>query len=142
MHIEKVKFDNVFDVAASRGDFSFRSGGRTVYGAKLQHHDIPPEGSIYAIAFAEPDDWTTVLGWRDLASQKVTLKRPLWWFWIDKLSDIAIYGMFFIGGGLLFAGVRGALAAALAMLLVLLWQGCSAMRLNRTVKHGLLTTAA
>lgn len=78
MHVEKVRFDEVFDIVAHRGSFSFRSGNRTHYAARLRHHVIPRPGSTFAIAFAEPGKWNTVLGWRELASPDVTLAHPAW----------------------------------------------------------------
>jgi hypothetical protein len=137
MHIEKFRFDSIFDVVAHRGDFSFSSQGRTEYGVRLQNGLIPREGSTFAIAYAEPGNWNTVLGWRDLAAAEVTLKCPMWLFWLDKLSDIALGGMFFTVGGLLFGGPKGAAAAALVIVLVLFVQGYRAMRLNRAVRQAL-----
>jgi hypothetical protein len=137
MHVQQIRFDDVFDVAAWRGDFSFRSRDRTEYGANLQAHVIPHEGSTLAIAFAEPGNWNTVLGWRDLATGKITLKQPTWSFWLAALADSILHGPFFIAGGFVFWGVQGALLAALASAGIVCFQAVRSTRLNRAVKRAL-----
>ena len=138
MHVEQVHFDDVFDVEARRGDFSFSSRGRTQYGVKLPSHVIPRKGSIFAVAFAEPGKWTTVLGWRDLTSGTVTLKHPTWSIWFSKLSDTILYGPFFIVGGLLAGGLKGMFAVVVAIACIVLFQIFRAMRFNQAVKQALL----
>lgn len=140
MHIEKVRFDEVFDVAAHRGDFSFRSRGHTQYGVNLKNDVIPREGSTFAIAFAEPGDWTTVLGWRDLESADVMLTRPTWSLWLFNLSDIILYGLILIVGGLLLAGVGGGIAVTVVIAAVAFYGIVRGMRLNHSVKEALLGT--
>lgn len=138
MHVETVRFDEVFDVAAAHGNFSFRSRGRTEYGVRLRNHVIPHAGATFAIAFAEPGEWSTVLGWRDLAAPDVMLTHPAWALWLSSLSDIVMFGLFFIAGGLLLAGPAGALAVALAIACIALFQIFRLMRRNRAVKRALL----
>ncbi|MGB9110344.1 MAG: hypothetical protein WCC39_16780 [Telluria sp.] len=138
VHVEKIRFDEVFDVVAHRGSFSFRSGNRTHYGARLQNHLIPRPGATFAIAFAEPDQWSTVLGWRELASAEVTLARPAWHALLLGLGDIACVGMVLIAAGLLLAGAFGALAAMLALACMTLFQYWRARRRNGAVEQALL----
>lgn len=138
MHVESIRFDEVFDVAAHRGDFSFRSRNRTHYGVRLRSHVIPRPGSTFAIAFAEPGKWNTVLGWRELASPDVMLAHPTWSAVLLSLSDIVCVGMLLIAAGLLLAGAAGALAAMLALACMALFQVWRSQRLNQAVKRALL----
>lgn len=138
MHVESIRFDEVFDVAAQRGDFSFRSRNRTHYGVRLRKHLIPRPGASYAIAFAEPGKWDTVLGWRELASPDVMLAHPTWSAVLLGLSDIVCVGMLLIAAGLLLAGAAGALAAMLALACMALFQFWRTLRLNQAVKRALL----
>ena len=110
MQIERIHFEEVFDVAA--GDFSFRSEGRTHYGVSLGHGTIPEAGATYAVAFGRPGDWNSVLGWRDLGSPAVTLKHTAAGLVLATVYDIYWYGLFFFAGGFLFGGIRMALAFA------------------------------
>lgn len=75
MHVERVRFDRVFDVRQRLGEFSFEDGGRPVYGVSALGLGIPHEGATYAVAFHERGNWETVLGWRDLSTSKLTLRR-------------------------------------------------------------------
>ena len=134
MHVEKVRFDEVFDVAPRGGDFSFRSQGKTQYGVRLQSGIIPGNGSTFAVAFDQPGQWTTVLGWRDLASGDVRLAHPDWALWLVTLSDLLAVGVFLIVGGLLLGGPGIALAVAAAFLYPAIRQ----MRRNRAVRQALL----
>jgi len=137
MHIETVRFDEVFDVAARGGDFSFRSAGKTQYGVKLQNNLIPEAGSTYAIAFGRPGQWDTVLGWRDLASNDVRLAHPTWTLWLRMLGDIYLYGLALFVVGLLLGGAWVALAIAAVLLYPALYQ----MRQNRAIRRALLADA-
>lgn len=78
MEIELIRFEQVFDVAAYHGNFSYRSAGRTHYGVKIRNGVIPHPGSTYAIAFGRAGDWSTVQGWRDLSAETVDLMHPAW----------------------------------------------------------------
>ena len=78
MHIEQVRFDRIFDVQQVTGDFSFESGGWPVYGVNAVGGKIPREASTYAVAFGERGNWETVIGWRDMATQEVHIKRSFW----------------------------------------------------------------
>lgn len=75
MHIEQVRFDRIFDVQQRTGDFSFESGGWPAYGVNAIGGKIPREASAYAVAFSERGNWETVIGWRDMATQEVQIKR-------------------------------------------------------------------
>ena len=110
MQIERIHFEDVFDVAG--GDFSFRSEGRTHYGVSLGHGTIPQAGATYAVAFGRPGDWNSVLGWRDLGSPAVTLAHSTTGLLLSTVYDIYLYGLFFFAGGFLFGGIRLALVFA------------------------------
>jgi hypothetical protein len=133
MHVEKIRFDEVFDVVAEDGNFSFRSQGHTHYGVKLQKQLIPHEGSTYAIAFAKPGDWTTVLGWRDIASTEVMFAQRASFWWHFALTDIVMYALFFIVGGLLLSGAAGTWVVVVACVGMASHQ----IRLNKKVKRAL-----
>lgn len=85
MHIRQVRFDRVFDVQQATGDFSFEEGGWPVYGVNAAAMGIPREGSTHAVAFAEAGNWNTVIGWRDMATSTVQIKRSAWQFAIQQL---------------------------------------------------------
>lgn len=138
MVVENVHFDEVFDVAAHGGNFSFRSRGRTEYGVRLSKQVVPAAGSTFAVALARPGDWSTVLGWRDLASNQIVLVNPTWAVWLGGLADIALYGTLILVGALLLAGLGGVLAVAAAFAGILLYQ----TRRNRTIKRALLDAVA
>ncbi|WP_306397425.1 hypothetical protein [Telluria beijingensis] len=78
MHVERVRFDRVFDVRERLEEFSFEDGGRPVYGVRALGLGIPREGAIYAVVFLEPGNWETVVGWRDLTTARVELRRSNW----------------------------------------------------------------
>jgi hypothetical protein len=132
MHIEQVQFEEVFDVQAARGDFSFRTGGKPVYGVNLRHGFVPAAGSRYAVAFERQGDWSTVLAWRALGTQEVRFKEPGRLAQAVYLVDFLWFAPFFIGGGLAFAGPGGALASGAAFLALLaLGAGWNFRRLRR-----------
>jgi hypothetical protein len=115
MHIEEIRFDEVFDVQALRGDFSFKTQGRSCYGVNLGNKIIPLPGSRFAVAFVKPGDWSTVLAWRDLASGKVRFKQPSWAALLIALGDLILFGPLFIAGGFALAG-EGLVACAFVAL--------------------------
>lgn len=137
MQIERIHFDEVFDVAA--GDFSFRSEGRSCYGVNLGHGTIPQAGATYAIAFGRPGDWGSVLGWRDLASLDVTLKHSTAGLLLATVFDIYWYGLFFFAGGFLFGGIRMALAFAALFIAGLGYVSLRNVRTLRRAKRALLS---
>lgn len=121
MHVEKVRFDEVFDIVAPTGYFSFRSAGRTHYGVRLRERCIPAAGATFAVAFSEKGNWNSVLGWRAIDSYEVMLAHPAALTWLTALTEAPAGGLFGIACGLLLGGV--ALGQA---------------RSNRTVKQALL----
>lgn len=139
MHIEEIRFDEVFDVQALRGDFSFSTRGRPSYGVNLGNNIIPSLGATFAVAFVKPGDWSTVLAWRDLASKKVKFKQPSWIAVLLAASDLILFGPLFIAGGLALAGewiVAGVFAALFAVgVLTMLTRGVIR---NRMVERALL----
>ncbi|MFC0252049.1 hypothetical protein [Massilia consociata] len=138
MRVELVHFDEVFDVAAGRGDFSFRSGGHAYYGVTFRSNAIPQAGAAYAVAFAEPGNWASVLGWRELPSGKPILKYPTWSEWVEELGDILMYGPFFAVGGFLFGGAGGAAAVLAAAACAVFFKIRRVTRRNREVALGLM----
>ena len=133
MQVETIRFDEVFDVAARGGNFSFRTGGQTHYGARLDNNIIPAPGSTFAVAFARPGHWDTVLGWRDLASSEVELAQPTWALWLCVVGDFYLVGLALMALGLVLGG--GVLALAIAA--VLLYPACYQTRRNRAVRRAL-----
>jgi hypothetical protein len=142
MHVETIRFDEVFDVVERSGTFSFKTGGRPEYGVRLQNHAIARQGATYAVAFAERGNWATVMGWRDLASGDVVLARPTMsgGFGFYVMSDLIIYGWLFITGTLLVAG--GVVLALLALVLPVAGMALLLMRHNRAVKDVLFAVRA
>ncbi|VXC03552.1 hypothetical protein [Massilia sp. 9I] len=137
MHIERIRFDEVFDVQAARGDFSFRSRGRPHYGVNLGNRVIPGAGTTYAVAFDKPGDWSTVLACRDLASSIVTLRQPAWPALLAQTGDFLIFGPLFIVGGLLLGGAWPGLVVAALLLLAMGYAFWRAVRENRAVTRAL-----
>jgi hypothetical protein len=89
MHIEKIHFDEVFDVVG--GTFSFNTGGHKIYAVTIAPHMIPRPGTAYIVAFTKPKDWSTVVGWRDVASGEIVLKYSGWAYWLSELTDWPIF---------------------------------------------------
>jgi len=145
MHIRQVRFDRVFDVQQRTGDFSFEDGGWPVYGVNVAGMGVPREGSTYAVAFAEAGNWNTVIGWRDLASSTVQIKRSAWQLAIQQLP----YGYLMIpvpyGIALALGGYRAAAPVAALMLVVVgacvyraAWRNRQAVQALRGVHPALL----
>jgi len=78
MHIQRIRFDQVFDVQTRARSFSFTSEGKHRYGIRLPGRIVPHTGATYVVAFAQRDDWSKVLGWRELGSAQVFQHRPSW----------------------------------------------------------------
>lgn len=91
MHIEKIHFDDVFDVVDNVGTFSFSTGGHKKYALTIAAHMIPRPGTTYIVAFRKPKDWCTVVGWRDVASGEITLKYSGWAYWLSEWIDGLIF---------------------------------------------------
>jgi len=129
MHIERIDFDDVFDIQPGPGDFSFRSRGQTHYAVNLRRL-IPQAGSSYLVAFAKPGDWSTVLGWLDLQTGTRRLKDNTWLAVLSDMTAIAWLAPFLLGGTLLFIGPGAALAVLLALC------GYACLRLYRIAGRG------
>jgi len=138
MHIEQVHFDEVFDVQAGIGDFSFRSAGRPVYGVNLRKGFVPAAGSRYAVAFERAGDWNSVLAWRALGTRKVQFKLPGWSALLMLLADFFWFAPCFVAGGLVFAGPWLALAIAAAFLLLVAFAAGWSVRRQRRIERALL----
>lgn len=122
MHIEQVRFDRIFDVQQRTGDFSFEDGGWPVYGVNVVGMGIPREGASYAVAFSEAGNWNTVIGWRDLATPQIRIKRSAWQLAIQQLPYSYLVVPVPFGISLALGGYRAAVPMAALMLLV--YGGC------------------
>lgn len=138
MHIERIRFDEVFDVQAGRGDFSFRSGGRPRYGVNLQNRVIPAPGSTFALAFDKPGDWSSIIASRDLASNEVVLTWPTWVSLLVRIGDFYFYCLPVILASLVLGGPWAGLAAAVLFLLAMGYLVVRGMRGNRAARQALL----
>lgn len=142
MHLEQIRFDEIFDVAACRGDFGFRSAGQVHYGVQLQGGALPRAGESLVLAFAEAGNWGTVLGWRTLADSAVTLAHPTWPFVAAQALGTLLYAPFFVGGGLLFGGPWAAAAAAALIAGIACYRIGRHARRNRAVTRALRSFVA
>lgn len=118
MHIEQVRFDRIFDVQQVTGDFSFESGGWPVYGVNAVGGRIPREASTYAVAFGERGNWETVIGWRDMATQEVQIKRSFWATLGPHMPWIYLLVSGLLGAAMSGGGWRAALPLAAMLVLV------------------------
>lgn len=139
MHIEHIHFEEVFDIQALRGDFSFRTRGRPSYGVNLGNNVIPRPGATFAVAFEKPGDWSGVLAWRDLTSKEVSFKQPGWTALLLAIGDFVLFGSLFLGGGLVLAG-KWMLACVFAALVVIVFLSVviRGVKRNRIVEQALL----
>jgi hypothetical protein len=138
MHVQNIRFDEVFDAAESSGFFSYRSDGRTVYGVRLHNRVIPRSGSTFAVAFAEPGNWNTLLGWRELSSADPMRAVASQSSWVLALSDYLF--MLFLGG-LLLAHVQGGVVIMAALTCVAGYQLRAAWKARRAVIKALGNSA-
>ncbi len=118
MHIEQVRFDRIFDVQQVTGDFSFESGGWPVYGVNAVGGKIPREASTYAVAFGERGNWETVIGWRDMATPEVQIKRSFWADLGPHMSWIYLLVSGLLGAAMGSGGWKAALPLAAMLVLV------------------------
>ncbi|MCC2958580.1 hypothetical protein LK542_23500 [Massilia sp. IC2-477] len=137
MYIERIYFDEVFDVQAARGDFSFRSQGHPQYGVNLGNRVVPRAGSTYAVAFGKPGDWSIVLGSRDLASS-VVFRQLTWSALLIQVLDFFLFGPLFVIGSLLLGGSWLAAVATALFLMALAYVVLRAVRDDRAVTRALL----
>lgn len=141
MQIQQIHFDEVFDAQPVRGDFSFTMHGQRFYGANLGKNVMPNPGTTFAVAFAKIDDWTTVLGWRDLSSNTVRLKQPNWMGLLLALHNLITFGPLLIAAVLAFAGESmGAGIFATMFAVGLLTSVIRSARRNRIVEQALLAS--
>ena len=118
MHIEQVRFDRIFDVQQVTGDFSFESGGWPVYGVNAVGGKIPLEAATYAVAFGERGNWETVIGWRDMATQEVQIKRTVWANLGPHMPWIYLLVSGLLGAAMSGGGWKAALPLAAMLVLV------------------------
>jgi hypothetical protein len=115
MYIETIHFDRVFDVQS--GNFSFEAGGKRQFGVVFDHEVVPRVGDTYAVALDAQGNWQKVVGWRDLATATVGLKRSAWAVASDLFFDIYILGLIFPAAALVFSGIWTALLTVVVMVL-------------------------
>ena len=94
MHIEKIHFDNVFDVLYNLGTFSFSTGELKKYAVTVVPHMIPRPDTTYIVAFTKPEDWRTVGGWREVASGEIALTYSGWAYWLSEWIDGLIFTIY------------------------------------------------
>ncbi len=139
MHIQRIHFDKVFDVQQRRGLFSFASADGVTYSVHLPGRVIPAEGATWAVAFAQPGDWSTLLGWRDLARQRTTLNYKL----AHLVSDVDLVFWCAIPALVLAIYFGGPLAASALLLAATAggaWRLRQVVRRNRQVRAALRTS--
>jgi hypothetical protein len=139
VHIQRIHFDKVFDVQPRRGMFSFASADGVTYSVHLPGRIIPREGATWAVAFGQAGDWSTLLGWRDLARQRTTLNYKLGHLLsdIDMMAYVAIPALVL---GIYFGGPLAALALLLAATAGCTWRMRHVVRRNRQVRAALRTS--
>jgi hypothetical protein len=115
MQIATIRFERVFDVQS--GTFSFESGGKRQFGVTFDHELVPRAGDTYAVALDEPGNWQTVVGWRDLATATVGLKRTAWAVACNLFLDMYLLGLIFPAAALVFGGTWAGFAAVVVMVL-------------------------
>lgn len=115
MHIERIRFDAVFDTNAGRGDFSFWSEGRARYGVNLRRGLVPQAGSTWLVALAKSDDWSTVMGWRDLQGGKVEFRESTALATLAGM-DIVVWSAMLLATSLPLILNKGAALAAFAVI--------------------------
>jgi hypothetical protein len=142
MHVECIRFDDVFDAPARTGVFSFRSGGRATYGVTLPGRAIPPAGTTLAVAFARAGDWSGPLGVRDPATGRITLHAPAWLVALDALCDAWLVGPALLGLGLAAGGLAGVAVALVLLTGAASWVLARAVRANRRVRAALSAAGA
>lgn len=137
MHIERVRFDEIFDAQAARGDFSFRSGGQVRYGVHLHRRAIPQVGSVYLFALASRDDWSSPLGWMDVHTKAIFLKNSPWLEVLAGSASLIWLAPFLLGGALLLGGLGVALAVLLALCCASSWWLYRLIDRNRAIRKAL-----
>lgn len=137
MHIERIDFDEVFDVQAGRGDFSFRSRGQVHYGVHLRPGTVPQAGAAWLVAFSRRGDWSSVLAWRNIRHGTIAFKEAAWLAMLSELATLAWMAPFFLVAALLLAGPGTALAV---LLLICAYAGLRLVRIgnrNRRLRRAL-----
>lgn len=142
MHIQRIDFDEVFDVHPGRGDFSFRHRAGVRHGVQLRRGVVPPSGASWLVAFARPDDWSSVLGWAAPGEPAATLRESTWLALVSGAAMLSWFAPFLVFG----AGCLFGLGAALAVLLAMgCWGGVAAWRIvtrGRAVRRALVEAMA
>lgn len=137
MHIERIRFDRVFDAQPRGGAFSFASAGKTVYGVALPGRRIPREGATLALVLAQAGNWQSVLGWRDLGTQETAVAGSTLGIVVDSLDPLCYLTPFLIAGGFLLAGVAGALGGLTVAGAGVAWLAARGLQRRRRVRAAL-----
>jgi hypothetical protein len=135
MHITTVHFDRVFDVQS--GYFSFEAGGKREYSVVFDHERVPCAGDTYAVVLDEPGNWQKVVGWRDLATATVGLRRSAWAVATSLILDLYLFGIAVPAAALVFGGVWAGLVTIVLMALGAVAIVVGAVLYNRKVAHAL-----
>ena len=141
MHIERVRFDRVFDVT-SYGVFSFESGGAAVYDVHLREGFIPSEGMTLDVVFRTPGKWASVVAWQDPASGKIVLRETPWESMVNNAAPLARMAAGFAVAGFFIAGGWGVLGALPILAGIAIHDGMSVGRSNREAQWALLDPEA
>jgi len=113
MHIETVRFERVFDVYG--GLFSFQADGKREFAVVFDHKSVPTAGSTFAVALSEPGNWQNVIGWRDLSSSRIGVKRSPWFIATDLLLEMCFGGIALLAAAWVAGGPLAALVAFIAL---------------------------
>lgn len=139
MHIECVRFDEIFDTVPRSGAFSFRSDGRPYYGVQAIDRAIPRAGARYAVVLSEPGNWAGLIGWRELGSSRVAFRYSVLDVLITDVGDILLLTPLLFGAAFVFIGPWTALAAALAPVGVACYRTWHTIRQQRALRRRLLS---
>ena len=137
MHIQRIRFDRVFDIQPALGLFSFASADTVTYGVNVPDHTIPEAGATWAVAFGQPGEWSTVYGWRDLAAQRLTLTYKVRQALFDQAWGVYWFAIPALALSWYVGGPWAAAALALAAVLGGAWMLRDVVRRNRQVRSAL-----
>lgn len=137
MHIERIRFDRVFDIQPHHGVFSFASADQVTYGVHVPGRTIPREGAVWAVAFERPGDWSTLLGWRDMAAQRTRLTYQVRHLLVDQAWGVYWFAIPALALGLYVGGLWAAAAIVAAAAAGGVWMLRHVVLRNRRVRAAL-----
>lgn len=101
---------------------------------------MPHEGATYAVALARQDDWSTVLGWRELGTDHVILRTVTWPAW-PVMWGVGEAACWLLGAGVVVAASGAGLWALLLAAGVIGTLVVHLRRRGRRVRQSLLAAA-